>query len=77
MAILQRIRQRIMDKQYYTSLHNIVEDVEAAVCSECGERYLHATTLDTIDQLLSKEHTVKANLNVEVVSLEAHGLTSH
>ena len=55
----------------------IVEDVEAEVCTECGERYFHATTLDTIDQLLSKEHAVKANLNVEVVSLEAHDLTSH
>ena len=55
----------------------IVEDVEAEVCTECGERYVHATTLDTIDQLLSKEHAVKANLNVEVVSLEAHDLTNH
>ena len=28
----------------------IVDDVEAEVCQECGERYYHATTLDAIDQ---------------------------
>ena len=26
----------------------IVENVEAEVCTECGERYFHATTLDAI-----------------------------
>ncbi len=47
----------------------IVEDVDAEVCKECGERYFHAATLDAIDRYLSSEHVVKANLNVEVVSL--------
>ncbi len=47
----------------------IVEDVEAEVCVECGERYFHATTLDAIDRYLSTEHDVKARMNVEVVSL--------
>lgn len=47
----------------------IVENVEAEVCTECGERYFHATTLDNIDQLLSSEHSVKAKIDVEVVSL--------
>ena len=47
----------------------IVEDVEAEVCKECGERYFHAKTLDTIDQYLSAEHAVKAEMHVEVVSL--------
>ena len=63
---------------FYPDRRNVVtlkEDVEAEVCSECGERYFHATTLDAIDRLLSKEHVVKANLNVEVVSLKEHGLT--
>jgi len=36
----------------------IVEDVEAEVCKECGERYFHATTLDAIDKCLSAEHPV-------------------
>jgi hypothetical protein len=46
-----------------------VEDVEAEVCKECGERYFHAKTLDTIDQYLSAEHAVKGEMHVEVVSL--------
>ena len=47
----------------------IVENVEAEVCPECGERYFHATTLDQIDRMLEAEHQVKAELIVEVVSL--------
>jgi YgiT-type zinc finger domain-containing protein len=47
----------------------IVEDVDAEVCKECGERYFHATTLDAIDRYLLADHVVKTNLNVEVVSL--------
>jgi len=47
----------------------IVEEVEAEVCKECGERYFHTTTLDAIDDYLSSEHAVKDNLNVEVVRI--------
>jgi hypothetical protein len=46
-----------------------VENVEAEVCKECGERYFHATTLDDIDRYLSAKHDVKGQLNVEVVSM--------
>lgn len=48
----------------------LVENVEAEVCSECGERYFHAKTLDAIDRLLESKHEVKENLEVEVVSLQ-------
>jgi YgiT-type zinc finger domain-containing protein len=37
----------------------MVENVEAEVCPECGERYFHATTLDQIDRMLEAEHKVK------------------
>ncbi|ESQ16670.1 MAG: YgiT-type zinc finger protein [Thiohalocapsa sp. PB-PSB1] len=47
----------------------IVEDVEAEVCTECGERYFHATTLDNLDALLKRQHPVRARLNVEVVNM--------
>jgi len=47
----------------------VVENVEAEVCQECGERYFHASTLDAIDHLLEAEHPVKQNLQVEVVSI--------
>jgi len=46
----------------------IVENVEAEVCGECGERYFHATTLDKIDRLVSGHHRVKEVLSVEVLS---------
>jgi len=47
----------------------LVENVEAEVCNECGERYFHAKTLDAIDRRLLRKHTVKARLQVEVVRL--------
>jgi YgiT-type zinc finger domain-containing protein len=57
-------RQHWLNGQLY-----ILENVPAAVCSDCGERYFHASTLDKIDQLLQAEHPVKQTLKVEVVTL--------
>jgi YgiT-type zinc finger domain-containing protein len=47
----------------------IIENVEAEVCTECGERYFHARTLDEIDGLLGAEHEIKDRMEVEVVTL--------
>jgi len=47
----------------------IVENVEAEVCTECGERYFHATTLDELDRYLLAKHDVKERIQVEIVSL--------
>ena len=48
----------------------IVEDVQAEVCPDCGERYYHATTLDIIDDLLeSGDLVVKENLQVQVIGM--------
>ncbi len=63
-------RKKKVKKQHW--LHNrlyVVENVEAEVCQECGERYFHAATLDAIDRYLSTEHAVKQQLNVEVVDM--------
>ena len=50
----------------------IVDDVEAEVCQDCGERYYHATTLDTIDRMLSTGNlAVKQQLQVQVVGMPA------
>ncbi|MDP3259703.1 MAG: YgiT-type zinc finger protein [Thermodesulfovibrionales bacterium] len=57
-------RQHWLHRRLY-----IIENVEAEVCSECGERYFHAKVLDGIDGLLEAAHTVKEKLEVEVVSL--------
>ncbi len=56
-------RQHWLNNKLY-----IVENVQAEVCTECGERYFHAKTLDALDEYLSKQHVVKKKLNVEVVS---------
>ena len=50
----------------------IVDDVEAEVCQECGERYYHATTLDAIDRMLTtRSLVVKERLQVQVVGMPA------
>ncbi len=62
--------KRKVKKQHW--LHGklfIIENVEAEVCTECGERYYHATTLDSVDRLLEADHEVKSMINVEVVRL--------
>lgn len=67
-------KKKKVKKQHW--LHGrlyIVEDVEAEVCSECGERYFHAKVLDEIDSLLEAEHEVKNRINVEVVSCKTLG----
>ena len=61
--------KRLTKKQNW--LHGklyIIENVEAQVCKECGDRYFHAQTLDIIDHLLESEHEVKEKIQVEVVS---------
>lgn len=45
----------------------IVDNVDAEVCTECGERYFHAATLDAIDALLSEAHPVEETMQVEIV----------
>ena len=47
----------------------IIENVEAEVCVDCGERYFHATTLDEIDRYLLSDHKVKERIRVEIISL--------
>ncbi len=47
-----------------------VEDVEAEVCQNCGERYYHATTLDAIDQGLAEGSLIiKRQFQVQVVGM--------
>jgi YgiT-type zinc finger domain-containing protein len=57
-------RQHWLNRKLY-----IVENVEAEVCTTCGERYFHATVLDEIDRYLLAEHDVKEQIYVEVVSM--------
>ena len=63
------VKKKVIRQHWLRDNLYIVENVEAEVCTECGERYFHATTLDAIDRYLSAEHYVKKQLNVEVVSM--------
>ncbi len=65
----QTLKKKIKKQHWLHGKLYIVENVEAEVCSECGERYFHATILDEIDHLLESEHAVKDRIDVEVVSL--------
>lgn len=47
----------------------IVENVDAEVCTECGERYFHVKTLEMIDRILCGEHIVKERIGVEIVTM--------
>ena len=62
-------RKRVTKHHWLAGRLYVVENVEAEVCSECGERYFHAKTLDAIDRMLQRKHPVKQMLEVEVVTL--------
>ena len=61
-------RRKVKKQHWLKGRLYIVENVEAEVCAECGERYFHASTLDRIDKIIAGEHVVKEVLSVEVVS---------
>jgi len=63
------IKRKVKKQHWLRGKLYIVENVEAEVCTECGERYFHATVLDEIDRYLLAKHDVKERLDVEVVSL--------
>jgi YgiT-type zinc finger domain-containing protein len=62
-------KKRVKKQHWLRGRLYIIENVEAEVCQECGERYFHATTLDVIDRFLLTEHPVKQQLSVEVVDM--------
>ncbi len=63
------INKRVKKQHWLNGKLYIIENVEAEVCTGCGERYFHATVLDRIDQYLLIEHEVKERVYVEVVSI--------
>ncbi len=60
--------KKVKRQHWYNKRLYIIENVNAEVCKECGERYFHAKTLDAIDKFLSQEHPVEANIEVEIVN---------
>lgn len=65
----QTVKKKVKRRHWLNGKLYIIENVEAEICSQCGERYFHAKTLDDIDRLLTAEHEVKERIEVEVVSL--------
>ncbi len=61
--------RRVRKPHWFQQRLYVLENVEAEVCPQCGQRYFHATTLDCIDELLAGEHPVERCLEVEVVSM--------
>ncbi len=61
--------RNVKKHHWYGGKLYVVENVEAEICRECGERYFHASVLEAIDQFLKMKHPVKESLQVEVVSV--------
>jgi len=66
----ETIKKKVKRQHWLHGKLYIVEDVEAEVCSECGERYFHAKTLDALDRFLESTREVKKCIEVEIVSLQ-------
>ena len=63
----QTVKKKVKRQHWLHGKLYIVENVEAEVCTSCGERYFHATILDEMDRVLESEHEVKSEMIVEVV----------
>ncbi len=63
-------RKKVKKQHWLLGKLYIVEDVDAEVCVDCGERYFHALVLDKIDKYLSAKHEIKNLINVEVASMK-------
>ena len=64
----ETMQKKVRKQHWLKGKLYIVENVDAEVCAECGERYFHAATLDRIDKIIADDHAVKEILSVEVVS---------
>jgi len=62
-------QRRVRKQHWLKGKLYIVENVDAEVCTQCGERYFHATTLDAIDKIIAGAHAIKEVLSVEVLSV--------
>ena len=64
----ETIVRRVRRQHWHKRKLYIVENVDAEVSQESGERYLHASVLDRVDALIEGEHEVKRVLSVEVLT---------
>ena len=64
----QTTSKKVKKQHWFKKKLYIVENVDAEVCQDCGERYFNAKTLDDIDSLIKGKHKIKEILSVEVLS---------
>lgn len=67
----ETVQRRVRKHHWHKARLYIIEQVNAEVCRECGERYFHAHTLDALDALVEGQHEVKEVLSVEVLNAGA------
>ena len=60
--------RKVKKQHWFKGRLYIVENVDAEVCRECGERYYHALTLDRLDSMIEGHHVIKEVWSVEVLS---------
>ncbi|MBF0607053.1 MAG: YgiT-type zinc finger protein [Candidatus Magnetobacterium sp. LHC-1] len=63
------VTKKVKRQHWFQGKLYIIENIDAQVCTECGERYFHVKTLEMIDSILDSEHIVKEKIDVEVVAL--------
>ena len=69
LCAVETVSRRVRKQHWHKGKLYIVENVEAEVCPECGERYSHVSVLDKIDAMIEGQHEVKEVLSVEVLSV--------
>ncbi len=64
-------RRKVRKIHWFQRRLYLIDEVEAQVCQECGERYYHATILDAIDEALQLGNLIiKENFQVQVVAFQ-------
>ena len=66
----ETITKKVRKMHWFRGKLYFVDDVEAEVCRECGERYYHAMTLDAVDELIESGcPVVKEQVQVQVIGM--------
>ena len=60
--------KKVRKQHWFKGKLYIIENVDAEVCEECGERYFHASTLDRIDEPARAGHAAPLTRSVCVAN---------
>ena len=65
----QTVKKKVNKHHWLHGKLYIIENIEAEVCTESGERYFHTKILYDTDRILETKHDAKEKIEVAVVSL--------